>query len=173
MKNKFILPVYAVFGLIAVSMLSSCNKDEGPSTVPSGNAFFNLDGDVFIGVFNSTVDTSNYRGGVFALWYGLEKTKTYVDTSVQIAIPEKFRIGKYTIDTSIEVNNPGTVTITASYSHNMMSSSPKSVRVTSGDFEMKRENNRWVAYLTNGKGREVYGTAIIYKNISMRFIYPF
>ena len=173
MKNKFIFSICTVFGLITVSLLSSCNKDEGPSTIPGGNAFFNFDGQVFIGAYNSKVDTGSFRGAYYASWSGYEKTLTYTDTTVQISKEEKFKIGNYTVDTSHEVNDPGTVTISARYSNEMMSSSPKTVRVTSGDFEMKRENNRWVAYLTNGKGREIHGTAIIYNNISMKFIYPF
>jgi hypothetical protein len=176
MKNKFVLTIYAVFGLIAVSALSSCNKDEVPSTVPSGNAFFNLDGSVFIGVYNSTVDTGSYSGnfsGTYANWWGYEKTLRWYDTTVQIKKESTFKIGKYTVDTSEWIDDPGTVTISARYGNEMMSSSPKTVRVTSGDFEMKRENNRWVAYLTNGKGREIHGNAIIYNNISMKFIYPF
>lgn len=172
MKNKFILTIYAVFGFVTVSALSSCNKDEGPSTLPAGNAFFNLDGSVFIGVFNPTIDTGSFNGGYYVNWWGHEKTLKWSDTIVQIAKEKTFRIGKYTIDTSHEVNDPGTVTISAEYG-NYLASSRKTVRVTSGNFEMKRENNRWVAYLTNGKGREIHGTAIIYNNISMKFIYPF
>lgn len=174
MKNKFILPFYAAFGLVTVSALSSCNKDEGPSTVPSGNAFFNLDGSVFIGVFNSKIDTGSFRGSIYANWTGAEKDSSiYGDTLVQIIKEPTFKNGKYTVDTSLEITNPGTVTISALYGSNWLSSQARTVRVTSGDFEMKRENNRWVAYLTNGKGREIHGTAIIYKNISMKFIYPF
>ena len=171
MKNKFIFSICTVFGLITVSLLSSCNKDEGPSTIPGGNAFFNFDGQVFIGAYNSVVDTSSVYGKYRDLWAGQAKGSRYWDTFIEINHNGDYKIGKFTIDTGLFEYAPGTVTISAHYGTDFTNSTD--VRVTSGDFEMKRENNRWVAYLTNGKGRKVHGTAIIYNNISMKFIHPF
>ena len=175
MKNQTIFSIFTVCGLAALSLLSSCEKDDGGGSnnnnnntnTSSGKAYFNLEGKAFVGANNPSFKIQDLLGGdTLVDWIG---KGSIVDTTIQIQSGGKFKIGTYTIDSSAIVSDPGTVVIRAVWGQEL--SSPF-VQVTTGNFEMKRENNKWVGYLTNGKGKNTKNGKR-YNSISMKFIYPF
>lgn len=177
MKNKTIFSIFTVCGIAALSLLSSCEKDDGGGSnnnnnnnntnTSSGKAYFNLDGKVFVGAMNPYFDVNALDQDTQVIWHG---KGGITDTSISVlhTVPN-FKLGKYTVDSGSFTTGPGHVVIGATWGYEL--SSPF-VRVTSGAYELKRENNKWVGYLTNGKGKNTKNGKR-YNSISMKFIYPF
>jgi hypothetical protein len=175
MKNKTIFSIFTVCGLAALSLLSSCSKEDDNTNNNNNNtnptastkAFFNLDGKVFVGANSPSFDIRKLDEDTQVVWEG---KGGITDTSISIShMAPNFRAGKYIIDSTGFPTASNYVVVEATWGYEL--SSPF-VLVTSGDFEMKRENNKWVAYLTNGKGKNTKNGKR-YNSISMKFIYPF
>ena len=172
MKNKFITSAFALCGMALLTLLAACEKDDGGGNnnnnppAPSGKAYFNLDGQVFVGANSPSFDYSVLDQDTQVNWIG---KGGITDTSIYVRhVFPNFRTGFYTIDSGI-VYEPGKVNIGATWGFE--ASSPF-VKVTSGTYELKRENNKFVGYLTNGKGKNTKNGKR-YNSITMKFIYPF
>jgi hypothetical protein len=174
MKNKTIFSIFTVCGIAALSLLSSCSKEDdntnnnnnNNTNTSSGKAYFNLDGKVFVGANSPSFDIRKLDEDTQVVWEG-KGGITDTSISLRTAFPN-YKVGKYLVDTSLFLN-PGEIEIIATWGYEL--SSPV-VLVTSGNFEMKRENNKWVGYLTDGKGKNTKNGKL-YNSISMKFIYPF
>lgn len=175
MKTKFIRSACALFGMALLTILAACEKDNGGGDnnnnnnnppAPSQKAFFNLDGQVFVGARNPTFSYDILDKDTQVEWRGkggITDTLIYVNH-----VHPCFRTGFYIIDSAGIATVPGKVNMGATWGFE--ASSPV-VKVTSGTYELKRENNKYVGYLTNGKGKNVKNGKR-YNNITMKFIYP-
>lgn len=174
MKNNYIRSAFALFGIGLLSILAACEKDNGGDNnnnnnntpAPAAKAFFNLDGQVFVGETSPSFEVRRNSDDTQVFWSSKGRI---VDTTISVyhVVPH-FRAAKYTVDSMVGFT-PGTVEIWAEWGTE--STSPK-ILVTSGTYELKRENNKFVGYLTNGKGKNTKNGRR-YNSITMKFIYPF
>lgn len=174
MKNKFIISAFALCGMALLTLLAACEKDNGggnnnnnnpPAT--SSKAYFNLDGKLFVGANSPTLAVEVVGTDTQVFWDG---KGSIVDTTISIYHSQaNFRPAIYVVDSNDLISTPGHVIIEATWGTEL--SSPF-VRVTSGNYELKRENNKFVGYLTNGKGKNTKNGKR-YNSITMKFIYPF
>lgn len=173
MNKKTIQTLFMASAFSALLILGACSKDDGGGNnnnnnppAPTGKAFFNLDGQVFVGANSPSFDYSVLDQDTQVNWTG---KGGITDTNIYVRhVFPNFRTGFYTIDSGI-VYEPGKVNIGATWGYE--ASSPF-VKVTSGTYELKRENNKFVGYLTNGKGKNTKNGKR-YNSITMKFIYPF
>jgi hypothetical protein len=176
MKTKFILSACALCGMALLTLLAACEKDNGGGDnnnntnnqpAPTQKPFFNLDGKLFVGARNPTLDIDVVGSDTQVLWTG---KGSIVDTTIAIYHSQaNFQPGFYVVDSNDLTSKPKHVIIEAAWGKE--SSSPF-VRVTSGTYELKRENNKFVGYLTNGKGKNTKNGRR-YNSITMKCIYPF
>ena len=173
MNKKNMKTLFMASAFSALLIFSACEKDNGggnnnnnnPPT-PSGKAYFNLDGQVFVGANSPSFNYSVLDMDTQVNWTG---KGGITDTNIYVRhVFPNFKIGFYTIDSGIAYE-PGKVNIGATWGYE--ASSPF-VEVTSGTYELKRENNKFVGYLTNGKGKNSKNGKR-YNSITMKFIYPF
>ena len=173
MNKKTIQTLFMASAFSALLILGACSKDDGGGNnnnnppAPSGKAYFNLDGKVFVGANSPTLEVVVVGSDTQVFWDG---KGSIVDTSISIYHSQaNFRPAMYVVDSNDLISTPGHVIIEATWGTEL--SSPF-VRVTSGTYELKRENNKFVGYLTNGKGKNTKNGKR-YNSITMKFIYPF
>ncbi len=166
--SNFILCSTALF----VVFLSSCKKDPidnnnnntGNTIVPSS---INVNGKKFV-CANPNKNILNVSSGDTSIeWTGTGST----DTTLIITHGSKnIRTGFFEIDSTGSNYGNGKVAIKLFWGFN---SNSWLLNFTKGDYEMKRENGKWVSYLKNGEAYDAkVGKTARFKNIELKYIWP-
>lgn len=170
MKKRNILSILSIAAVGGFFMLQSCSKDpvDPPATTTPAEVkpYILVNGKKFIGAQPKLLAVK-YEGGDSVLrWVGTG----FLDTSVAIIhAVNNIKSGTYSID-STGAPDPNFVAIVIRWGNNISS---LSLNIAKGNYELKRENGKYVSYLKNGEAFNGSDHADRYYNIEFKVIWPY
>lgn len=170
MKKRNILSILSIAAVGGFFMLQSCSKDtvEPPATTTPTEvkSYILVNGKKFIGANPKSLTVKLQSGDTVINWVGTG----FMDTTLTIFhASNDIKTKSYIVDSLGGSPDPGFVNIGIIWGTNISS---LKINFVKGDYEIKRENGKYVSYMKNGEA--INGTDHkdrIY-NIEFKLIWP-
>jgi hypothetical protein len=170
MKKRIILQISVITAICGFFALQSCKKDSVDKPVDTTptivKSFISFNGFKFYASKSPSLEVKYTGGDSVLIWSG---SGTF-DTTLTIGHnPNDIKVGTYSIDSTVAPDK-GFVTVKLAWGNNI--SSPF-LNFAKGNYEIKRENGKYVSYLKNGEAWNGNNHKDRYYNIEFKVIWPY
>lgn len=170
MKKRNILSILSIAAVGGFFMLQSCSKDpvDPPATTTPAEVkpYIMVKGFKYYCANQEELKVSNKQGDTLLSWIGTGTSDTILGI---IHMANDIKVGLYKFDSTI-ATDPGFITGSLRWGTNI--SSPI-LNFVKGDYELKRENGKFVSYLKNGEAYNGTNHKDRYYNIEFKVIWPY
>ena len=170
MKKRIIYQLSVITAICGFFVLQSCEKDPVDKPVDSTptvvKPYISVNGQKFICKTPKTLSVTLSAGDSLLTWSGTGSFDTILSVRHQ---KNEIKVGKFKID-STGFGDVGQVGIGIRWGTNI--SSPTLI-LASGSYELKRENGKYVSYLTNGEAYNGTNHKDRFYNIEFKVIWPY